>query len=102
MAGQRIRINLKSFDSRVIERSVELIVESALKSGAKVSGPVFLPTKIKKFTVLKSPHVNITARNQFEMRTHKRLLDIYDATAETMNSLMGVQLPDGVDIQVEQ
>jgi small subunit ribosomal protein S10 len=102
MAGQRIRINLKSFDNRVIDKSTELIVASVLKSGAKVAGPVFLPTKIKKFTVLKSPHVNVTARNQFEMRTHKRLIDIYDTTVETMNSLMGIQLPDGVDIKIEQ
>lgn len=102
MQGQRIRIKLRSFDSRMIDHSIALIVQSAERSGAKLRGPIPLPTKIRKFTVLKSPHVHITARNQFEMRTYKRLVDIYDASPETMNSLMSVELPVGVDIQIQQ
>ena len=102
MEGQRIRIKLRSFDSRMVDHSSSLIVESAKRSNAKMSGPIPLPTKIRKFTVLKSPHVNITARSQYEMRVYKRLIDIYDASPETMNSLMSIELPVGVDIQIEQ
>lgn len=102
MKGQRIRIRLRSFDSRMVDCSTSLIVQSAQRSGAKLSGPVPLPTKIRKFTVLKSPHVHITARSQFEMRVHRRLVDIYDVSPETVNSLMSIELPVGVGIQIEQ
>ena len=102
MAGQRIRIKLKSFDNKIIDVSTQSIVNSAKISGAKISGPVPLPTKIRKYTVLRSPYVNITAREQFEMRTYQRLIDIYDTSTETMNSLMNIELPAGVDIEVKQ
>ena len=102
MAGQRVRIRLKSFDSRTIDASVQTIINTAKLSGAKISGPIPLPTKIRKFTVNKSVHVNVTSREQFEMRIYKRLIDIYDVTAETMNSLMSVELATGVDIEVKQ
>lgn len=102
MAGQRVRIKLKSFDNKAIDQSAQTIVESARRSGAKISGPIPLPTKIRKFTVLKSPHVNVEAREQFEMRIYKRLIDIYDTTTETMNSLMNIELPAGVDIEIKQ
>ncbi len=102
MAGQRIRIKLKSFDNRTVDHSAGIIVDSIKGSGAKLAGPIPLPTSIRKVTVLKSPHVNITARDQYEMRTYKRLIDIYDISNETMRSLMGIELPAGVDIQIEQ
>ena len=102
MTGQRIRIKLKSFDNKTIDVSTRTIVDTAIKTGAKISGPIPLPTKIKKFTVNKSVHVNKTSREQFEMRTYKRLIDIYDTTAETMNSLMNIELAAGVDIEIKQ
>ena len=102
MAGPRVRIKLKSFDNKTIDLSTLTIVDTAKRSGAKVSGPIPLPTRIRKFTVNKSVHVNITSREQFEMRTYKRLIDIYDTTAETMNSLMNIELPAGVDIEIKQ
>lgn len=102
MAGQRVRIRLKSFDNKTIDASTQTIVDTAKRSGAKISGPVPLPTRIRKFTVNRSVHVNITSREQFEMRTYKRLIDIYDTTAETMNSLMNIELPAGVDIEIKQ
>lgn len=102
MAGQRVRIKLKSFDSKTIDTSTQTIVGTAKRSGAKVSGPIPLPTKIRKFTVNRSVHVNVTAREQFEMRIYKRLIDIYDTTAETMNSLMNIELAAGVDIEIKQ
>ncbi len=100
--GQRVRIKLKAFDNQVIDYSTKLIIDSTKKSKAKVSGPILLPTKIKKYTVLKSPHVNITARNQYEIRCYKRLVDIYDTSHETMSLLMALELPEGVDIKIEQ
>ena len=102
MAGQRVRIRLKSFDNKTIDLSTQTIVDTAKRSGAKVSGPIPLPTRIRKYTVNKSVHVNVTSREQFEMRTFKRLIDIYDTTAETMNSLMNIELPAGVDIEIKQ
>ena len=102
MAGQRVRIKLKSFDNKTIDVSTQTIVDTAKRSGAKVAGPIPLPTKIRKFTVNRSVHVNITSREQFEMRTYKRLIDIFDTTAETMNSLMNIELPAGVDIEIKQ
>ena len=102
MAGQRVRIKLKSFDNKTIDMSTQTIVETAKRSGAKVSGPIPLPTKIRKFTVNRSVHVNVTSREQFEMRIYKRLIDIYDTTTDTMNSLMSIELAAGVDIQIKQ
>ena len=101
MSGERIRVRLKSFDSRVVDSSTQLIVESAKKAGALIVGPVPLPTKIKKYIVLKSPHVNITAREQFEMRIYRRLIDIYDVSADAMSILMGIELPAGIDIEIK-
>lgn len=102
MAGQRVRIKLKSYDSKSIDLSTKTIVDSAVRSGAKIAGPIPLPTRIRKVTVNRSPHVNITSREQFEMRTYKRMIDIYDTTAETMNSLMSIELPAGVFIEIKQ
>ncbi|MBN8215893.1 MAG: 30S ribosomal protein S10 [Spirochaetes bacterium] len=102
MAGQRVRIKLKSFDSKAIDVSAQTIVDSAKRSGAKIAGPIPLPTRIRKVTVNRSVHVHVTSREQFEMRTYKRMIDIYDTTAETMNSLMNIELPAGVYIEIKQ
>ncbi len=98
MANQVIRIRLKSYDHRLLDQSSKRIVETAKKTGAKVSGPVPLPTEKEIFTVLRSPHVNKTSREQFERRTHKRLIDIINPTPKTIDSLMHLDLPSGVDI----
>lgn len=100
MSAQKIRIRLKGFDYRVIDSSAQDIVETAKRSGARVSGPVPLPVKIEKFTVNKSPHVNKKAMEQFEIRTHKRLIDIVDPTAKTVDELKKLNLPSGVDISI--
>ncbi len=100
MASQRIRIRLKSFDHRLIDQSAREIVETARRTGAQVRGPIPLPTKKEKFTVLISPHVNKDARDQYEIRTHKRLLDIIDPTDKTVDSLMKLDLAAGVDVQI--
>ncbi len=99
--AKKIRIKLKAFDHRVLDASASQIAETAQRTGARVSGPVPLPTEIKKFTVLTSPHVNKDARDQFEIRTHKRLIDIVDPTQKTMEALMELNLPSGVDIQIK-
>ena len=99
--AKKIRIKLKAFDHRVLDASASQIAETAQRTGARVSGPVPLPTEIKKFTVLTSPHVDKDARDQFEIRTHKRLIDIVDPTQKTMEALMEVNLPSGVDIQIK-
>ncbi|QWB99885.1 30S ribosomal protein S10 [Mycoplasmatota bacterium] len=98
MANQVIRIRLKSYDHRLLDQSSKRIVETAKKTGAKVSGPIPLPTEKEIFTVLRSPHVNKTSREQFERRTHKRLIDIINPTPKTIDSLMHLDLPSGVDI----
>ncbi|MDA3931764.1 MAG: 30S ribosomal protein S10 [Tenericutes bacterium] len=98
MANQVIRIRLKSYDHRLLDQSSKRIVETAKKTGAKVSGPVPLPTEKEIFTILRSPHVNKTSREQFERRTHKRLIDIINPTPKTIDSLMHLDLPSGVDI----
>ncbi len=102
MASDRIRVRLRGFDVELIDQSSRSIVQTVSKAGAKVAGPIPLPTKINKFTVLKSPHVNKTAREQFEMRTHKRLIDILDPTSEVMDALMRLELPAGVDVEIKQ
>ncbi len=102
MAKERIRVRLRGFDVELVEQSSNAIVQTVVKAGAKVSGPVPLPTRINKYTVLKSPHVNKKAREQFEMRTHKRLIDILDPTSQVMDALMKLELPAGVDVEIKQ
>jgi len=99
--NQSIRIRLKGFDHRLIDISTKEIVETAKRTGAQVRGPIPLPTKIEKFTVLISPHVNKDARDQYEIRTHKRLLDIVDPTDKTVDALMKLDLAAGVDVQIK-
>lgn len=101
MANQRIRIRLKAFDHRLIDRSAKEIVETAKRTGAQVCGPIPLPTRKEKFTILTSPHVNKDARDQYELRTHKRLLDIVDPTDKTVDALMKLDLAAGVDVQIK-
>jgi small subunit ribosomal protein S10 len=100
MANQRIRIRLKAFDHRLIDQSSEEIVETAKRTGAQVCGPIPLPTRKEKFTVLVSPHVNKDARDQYEIRTFKRLVDIVDPTDKTVDALMKLDLSAGVDVQI--
>lgn len=100
MQNQRIRIRLKAFDHRLIDQSTQEIVETAKRTGAQVRGPIPLPTKKEKFTILTSPHVNKDARDQYEIRTHKRLLDIIGPTEKTVDSLMKLDLAAGVEVQI--
>jgi small subunit ribosomal protein S10 len=102
MAKDRIRVRLRGFDVELIDQSSRAIVQTVAKAGAKVAGPVPLPTRINKFTVLRSPHVNKKSREQFEMRTHKRLIDILDPTSKVMDALMKLELPAGVDVEIKQ
>ncbi|MEJ2138208.1 MAG: 30S ribosomal protein S10 [Gammaproteobacteria bacterium] len=99
--NQNIRIRLKAFDHRLIDNSAKEIVETAKRTGAQVKGPVPLPTKMERFTVLISPHVNKDARDQYELRTHKRLMDIVEPTDKTVDALMKLELPAGVDVQIK-
>jgi small subunit ribosomal protein S10 len=99
--GQRIRIRLKSFDHRLIDQSAREIVETAKRTGSVVRGPIPLPTRKEPFTVLISPHVNKDARDQYEIRTHKRLLEIVDPSDKTVDSLMKLDLAAGVDVQIK-
>lgn len=101
MANQRIRIRLKAFDYRLIDRSAREIVETAKRTGARVKGPIPLPTKKERYTVLISPHVNKDARDQYEIRTYKRLMDIVDPTDKTVDALMRLDLAAGVDVQIK-
>ena len=100
-ARQRIRIRLKAYDHRVLDRSAAQIVETAERTGAQVAGPVPLPTRIRKYTVIRSPFIDKDSRDQFEIRTHKRLIDIFDPTSRTVDTLMRLQLPSGVDIEIK-
>ena len=100
MAG-RIRIRLKAFDHAVIDQASADIVRTAEKTGAKVSGPIPLPTKTKRWTVLRSPHVDKKSREQFEIRTHKRLIDIFEPTPQTVDALMKLDLAAGVDVEIK-
>ena len=100
MKGQRIRIKLQGFDYRVIDQSASEIVETAKRSGARVSGPIPLPTSIQKLSVNRSPHVDKKSMEQFETRTHKRLIDIIEPTAQTVDELKKLNLPSGVDITI--
>jgi ribosomal protein S10 len=101
MANQRIRIRLKSFDHRLIDQSALEIAETARRTGAQVKGPIPLPTRKERFTVLISPHVNKDARDQYEIRTHKRILDILNPTDKTVDALMKLDLAAGVDVQIK-
>ncbi|HEB78022.1 MAG TPA: 30S ribosomal protein S10 [Methylothermaceae bacterium] len=98
---QRIRIRLKGFDHRLVEQSTQEIVETAKRTGAQVLGPIPLPTKKERYTVLISPHVNKDARDQYEIRTHKRLIDIVEPTDRTVDALMKLDLAAGVDVQIK-
>lgn len=101
MPRQRIRIRLKAYDHRVLDQSAALIVDAAERTGASVSGPVPLPTEIRKFTVIRSPHIDKDSREQFEMRTHKRLIDILEPSSRTVDALMRLQVPSGVDVEIK-
>ena len=101
MQSQKIRIRLKAFDYRLIDQSASQIVDTAKRTGAVVKGPIPLPTKIERFDVLRSPHVNKTSRDQFEIRTHLRMMDIIDPTDKTVDALMKLDLPAGVDVEIK-
>jgi small subunit ribosomal protein S10 len=99
--NQKIRIKLKSYDHNLVDKSAEKIVRAVKTSGAIVSGPIPLPTKKEKFTVLKSPHVNKKSREQFQLCTYKRLVDIYSSSPKTVDALMKLELPSGVDVEIK-
>ena len=99
--SQNIRIRLKAFDHRVLDSSTTEIVNTAKRTGAQIRGPIPLPTKIEKYTVLRSPHIDKKSREQFEIRTHKRVLDILDPTPETVDALMKLDLASGVDVEIK-
>jgi small subunit ribosomal protein S10 len=101
MTSQKIRIKLKSFDHKILDKSVRDIVRTAKMTGARVVGPVPLPTKTEKYSVLRSPHVDKTSFEQFEIRTHKRLVDIYDHNPQTIDALMKLELSAGVDVEIK-
>ena len=101
MVSQKIRIKLKSYDHNLIDQSAEKIVRSVKVTGAVVNGPIPLPTEKKIYTVLKSPHVNKKAREQFQLCSYKRLLDIYSSTSKTVDALMKLELPSGVDVEIK-
>ena len=101
MAKQRIRIRMKAFDHKILDQSARQIVETAQRTGADVSGPVPLPTEKNRFTVIRSPFIDKDSQEHFEMRTHKRLIDIHEPTQKTVDSLMRLDLPAGVDIEIK-
>lgn len=101
MDSQNIRIRLKAFDHRILDQSTQEIVNTARRTGAEVRGPIPLPTNIEKYTVLRSPHVDKKSREQFEIRTHKRLLDIVEPTPQTVDALMKLDLAAGVDVEIK-
>jgi small subunit ribosomal protein S10 len=101
VAGQKIRIKLKSYDHNLIDKSTEKIIKTVKSTGAIVSGPIPLPTKRTLYTVLRSPHVDKKSREQFEMRAHKRLIDIFNSSNKTVDSLMKLELPAGVDVEIK-
>lgn len=98
---QRIRIKIKAYDNKIIDQSTRTIIETAEKSGAKISGPVPLPTEKTKYTVIRSPFVHKNSRDQYEMRVHKRLIDIIDPSDKTVDTLMNLNLPAGVDVEIK-
>ena len=99
--SDKIRIRLKAYDHNLLDRSMKEIVETVRRTGARVTGPVLLPTMINRWTVLRSPHVDKTSREQFEMRTHKRLIDVLEPTSKTVDALMRLNVPAGVDIEIK-
>jgi len=101
MAANKIRIRLKAYDHRLLDQSATEIVDTAKRTGARVVGPIPLPTRINKYTVLRGPHVDKKSREQFEIRTHKRLLDILDPTQQTLDALMKLDLSAGVDVEIK-
>jgi len=101
MANQRIRIRLKAYDHKMLDQSLKEIVATAKRTGAKISGPILLPTKIRKYTVLRSTNVDKKSREQFEMRIHKRLVDILEPLPQTIDALMKLNLPAGVDVEIK-
>ena len=101
MAAQKIRVCLKSYDYKLLDKSVEEIVDTVKRTGANVAGPIPLPTKVNKFCVLRSPHVDKKSREQFEIRTQKRLLDILDPTQQTVDALMKLDLAAGIDVEIK-
>ncbi|GAB4404383.1 MAG: 30S ribosomal protein S10 [Bacteriovoracaceae bacterium] len=101
MKATRLRIKLRAYDYKLLDKSVNEIVQTAKETGARVAGPIPLPTEINKFTVLRSPHIDKKSREQFEMRTHKRLIDIVDPTQQTVDSLMKLDLSAGVDVEIK-
>ena len=101
MAKQKIRIRLKAFDHRILDQSARQIVSTAERTGAQVAGPVPLPTRIEKYTVIRSPFIDKDSREQFEIRTHKRLIDVLEPGSKTVDQLMRLQLPAGVDIEIK-
>jgi len=101
MAKQKVRIRLKAYDHKILDQSARQIVEAAERTGALVAGPVPLPTKIEKYSVIRSPFINKDSQEQFEIRTHKRLIDVLDPSQQTINALMKLNLPAGVDIEIK-
>ena len=101
MKASRLRIKLRAYDHKLLDNSVNEIVQTAKETGARVAGPIPLPTEINKFTVLRGPHVNKKSREQFQLRTHKRLIEIYTPTPKMVDALSKLELPSGVDIQVK-
>ncbi len=101
MAGQKIRISLKAFDHRLLDHSVGEIVDTAKRTGARIAGPIPLPTRISRYTVLRSPHIDKKSREQFEMRQHKRMVDIIDPSQKTLDALTGLDLPAGVHVEIK-
>jgi small subunit ribosomal protein S10 len=101
MENQKIRIRLKAYDHRILDQSIKEIVSTAQRTGARVSGPIPLPTRMSRYTVLRSPHVDKKSREQFEIRTHARLLDILQPTPQTVDALMRLDLPAGVDVEIK-
>ncbi|MFN3966960.1 MAG: 30S ribosomal protein S10 [Endomicrobiia bacterium] len=99
--AQKIKIKLRAYEHKMLDDSVAKIIETAKHTGATISGPVLLPTKIKRYTVLRSPHVDKKSREQFEMRIHKRLIEIIDPTPKTVEELMKLELPAGVDVEIK-
>jgi small subunit ribosomal protein S10 len=101
MKNDKIRIRLKAYDYRILDQSATEIVDTARRTGAKIAGPIPLPTTVSRFTVNRSPHIDKKSREQFEMRTHKRLLDILEPTSQTVDALMKLELPVGVDVEIK-
>ncbi|MCX7822668.1 MAG: 30S ribosomal protein S10 [Syntrophobacterales bacterium] len=100
-AGDRIRIRLKAYDHRLLDQAVREIVETVRKTGARISGPIPLPTRIHRYTVLRSPHIDKKSREQFEIRVHKRLIDILEPTQQTVDALMKLDLSAGIDVEIK-